>query len=198
MRKLLQFGLKTIRSHRWTVAGVIGLTSLLYARKKVPPSTLPYISNSVRDLWYGPIAFMNAPTASNPEGILITNNFKQNIVRRLFPIIGTIDIHYQAVDSLDAILSEIAQKGWTSKVKQFDGSWVPRYVRGSQSSLSSHSYGTSIDLNARDNPRGSPPTTDQALLAPIFEKHGWYWGDRFTSIRDPMHFEYVLEPKINV
>lgn len=186
-------GLQFAKAHRWYVAGAAGLT-LLFTRKQPVDVPLKYISNAIRDQWYGPLRYISAPIPSNPESVIITNDFAKNIISQTFPIIGYIQIHREAARSLQAALAEIERKGWTKKIKQFNGSWVPRYVRQSQTSLSSHSYGTSIDINADENPRDSPPTEDQALLAPIFEKHGWYWGDRFTR-RDPMHFEYVLPPK---
>ncbi len=175
------------------LAGATGLIVLLWPRKTSP---LSYITTSQRDQWYGPIRFIPLPTIDNPEGISVTNDFyARNIVRKAFPIIGVASIHKLAAPSLEAALREIERKGWASKIRSFEGGYYPRYVRGSSTNLSSHSYGTSIDINAWSNPQGSPPTDDQALLAPIFEKHGWYWGDRFTSKRDPMHFEFIIQPK---
>ena len=175
----------------WAAGGIVGLVVLIMPRRT---SALSYIDSSIRDNWYGPIRYIKAPTPDNAEGIIITNDFSKNIVRHTFPILGAIYLHREAVPSLSKIMQEIERKGWASKVKKFDGSYVPRFVRGSHSTLSSHAYGTSIDINARDNPQGSEPTEDQKLLAPIFEKNGWYWGDRFSK-RDPMHFEFIMKPK---
>ena len=175
------------------LASAAGLIVLLWPRKTSP---LSYISMSQRDRWYGPIQYIPMPTENNPEGISITNDFyAQNIVRRAFPIIGVASIHRLAAPSLDAALTEIQRNGWADKIRSYEGGYYPRFVRGSNVNLSSHSYGTSIDINAGSNPQGLEPTDDQRLLAPIFEKHGWYWGDRFNSKRDPMHFEFVLQPK---
>lgn len=183
------------RVHRnpwaWIAGGAVGLIVMLIPRKTSP---LSYISTLTRDTWYGPIRFIPAPTDSNPEAIIITNDFAKRVVRRYYPGLGNIYIHEEAADSLGKIMAEIERKGWLSKIKKFNGSYVPRFVRGSQSNLSSHTYATSIDINAEDNPVGSPPSADQKLLAPIFEKHGWYWGIHFPKT-DPMHFEFILKPK---
>lgn len=169
---------------------------LPYSHNPVDPAPAPlrYPSNAEREARFGPLHYVAAPTASNPEAVRITNDFARRIVRRDFPLIGPADVHELAAPSLMAALSDIEAAGLGPLVRQFAGSWVPRFVRKSKTSLSSHSYGTSIDVNAADNPQGSPPTADQARLAPYFERRGWYWGDRFTTTRDPMHFEFVGAP----
>lgn len=183
-------------------AGAAAIAAALFSSRKASAMTgglaapLAYPTTRQRDDWFGPIRFEPAPTSSNPEGIRITNDFEaRNIVRRSFPLIGYAAIHRLAAPSLEAALRDIERAGLGSKVKSFAGGYYPRFVRGSRSNLSSHSYGTSIDINAGENPQGSPPTPDQAMIAPYFERRGWYWADRFkNSPRDPMHFEYVIPP----
>jgi len=161
------------------------------------PATFPpreYISNATRDARFGPIEWVSSPTANNPERIIITNEFPRNfIVRESFPELPgspAIEIHRAATAPLHAVLDELGRRGMLGLVRSFDGSYNPRLVRGSTSSLSAHAYGTAIDLNARENPLGQGPTDDQRRLAAVFEEHGWYWGDRFSR-RDPMHFEWI-------
>lgn len=66
-----------------------------------------------------------------------------------------------------------------------------RHVRGSSTSISNHSWGTAIDLkidgvlDARGNNKVQIGLT---LIAPIFNRHKWFWGAGF-SIEDGMHFE---------
>lgn len=66
-----------------------------------------------------------------------------------------------------------------------------RYVRGSTTSISNHSWGTAIDLklggilDVRGNGRVQFGLT---LIAPIFNRLGWYWGAGFRT-EDAMHFE---------
>lgn len=184
---------------RTWLLGAAGLGALwLIVRKpatqavsQVVARVLSYISNAERDARFGPLRFVPAPTASNPEAIRITNDFPSRIVRWDFPLIGPASVHELAAPSLHAALAEIEARGMGHLVRQFSGGYYPRLVRNSTTSLSSHAYGTAIDVNADENPQGSPPTADQTQLAPIFEKHGWYWGDKFRPKRDPMHFDFV-------
>lgn len=156
-----------------------------------PLAPLTYITAAERDARFGPIRFQPAPTSSNPEAIVITNGFESRLVSEIFPLIGRARVHPLAAPSLRAALAEIEARGLGSLIRSFNGSYNPRFVRKSQTTLSSHAYGTSIDVNAEDNPQGDPPTDAQRQIAPIFEKWGWYWGDRFRPTRDPMHFEFV-------
>lgn len=188
------FGIQLKRPNRLQtlVASAAGLLVLIWPRKT---TKLDYITPTIRDHWYGPIRYVPAPTPYNAEGVTITNDFKaQNIVTREFPIIGLASIHRLAAPSLEKALREIKAKGWAHKIRSFEGGFYPRYVRGSTTNLSSHSYGTSIDVNAGTNPQGGASTPDQDDIAPIFERNGWYWGKRF-SFTDPMHFEFVGKPK---
>jgi hypothetical protein len=99
-----------------------------------------------------------------------------------------------AIDSLKEVLSEIKEKepvvfaGLGTA-----GMLCARLVRGSRSSISNHSWGTAIDLklNGVLDPRGDRRRTVQvgmSLIAPIFNRHKWYWGAGFP-IEDSMHFE---------
>lgn len=187
------FGIQLKKPNRLQalVASGAGLLVLLWPRKT---TKLDYIDTSTRDRWYGPIRYVPAPTADNAEGIHITNDFQaQNIVRKDFPIIRMAAVHRLAAPHLERALRDIEAKGWAGKIRSFEGGFYPRFVRNSRSNLSSHSYGTSIDINAGTNPQGGSPTQDQADIAPIFERNGFYWGNRF-SYPDPMHFEFVLKP----
>jgi hypothetical protein len=71
------------------------------------------------------------------------------------------------------------------------GMLCARWVRGSTTSISNHSWGTAIDikingvLDARGNGRVQFGLT---LIAPIFNRFGWYWGAAFPT-EDGMHFE---------
>lgn len=182
------------KEHPWALiaAGVGGLVVGWLGRTQ-GFRLLTYVTNSQRDAWFGPLRAIPYPQANNAEAVLITNNFEaENIISETFPIIGKIRIHRLAAPSLQRIMAEIERKGWAHKIKSFDGSFVPRFVRNSTTSLSSHAYGTSVDINAKENGQGMEPTQDQKDIAPIFEKNGWYWGDKFTTLRDPMHFEYVI------
>ena len=99
-----------------------------------------------------------------------------------------------AVDSLQTIMSEISTKYpviYTALGTA--GMLCCRYVRGSTTSISNHSWGSAIDLklNGVLDQRGDAAVTVQyglSVIAPIFNSHGWYWGAAFRT-EDAMHFE---------
>ena len=97
-----------------------------------------------------------------------------------------------AVDSLEAVLKDVKAE----QREVFDGLGTAgmlcaRFVRGSTTSISNHSWGTAIDLNLNgqlDSPGNGKTQRGLALIAPIFNRHGWYWGAAFPK-EDAMHFE---------
>ncbi|MEQ1620190.1 MAG: M15 family metallopeptidase [Methylococcales bacterium] len=97
-----------------------------------------------------------------------------------------------AVESLRVIMSEISTKHpdiYTALGSA--GMLCCRYVRGSTTSISNHSWGTAIDLTLKGvlDKRGDGMVQyGLTLMAPIFNSHGWYWGAAFHT-EDAMHFE---------
>lgn len=66
-----------------------------------------------------------------------------------------------------------------------------RFVRGSTTSISNHSWGTAIDLtlDGKLDRRGDGLVQEGLVrIAPIFNKHSWFWGAGFGT-EDAMHFE---------
>jgi hypothetical protein len=71
------------------------------------------------------------------------------------------------------------------------GMLCARLVRGSTHAISNHSWGTAIDvtLNGVLDRRGDGKVQlGLTLIAPIFNRHGWFWGAAFQT-EDAMHFE---------
>jgi hypothetical protein len=71
------------------------------------------------------------------------------------------------------------------------GMLCARLVRGSNHSISNHSWGTAIDLTLDGvlDARGDNRIQEGlSRIAPIFNKHGWFWGAGFRT-EDAMHFE---------
>ena len=101
-----------------------------------------------------------------------------------------------AVDSLREVFSE-ASSVYPELVAglKSSGMLCCRYVRGSSSAISNHSWGCAIDLRVDgilDNPYNKKVQYGLTLLAPIFNKHGWFWGATFRR-EDGMHFEVSKE-----
>jgi len=98
----------------------------------------------------------------------------------------------KAVNSLTDIMTEIK----TARPDIHDalasaGMLCARFVRGSNVSISNHSWGTAVDLTLDGNlDRRGDGLCQQGLaeIAPIFSRHGWFWGAGFRT-EDAMHFE---------
>ncbi len=90
---------------------------------------------------------------------------------------------------LEAVFTEVVQRGLQGAVKTYGGGYNWRMKRG-QAKPSTHSWGIAIDLNARTNAMGTAGDMDPALVA-LFEGYGFTWGGRWSGAnKDPMHFQY--------
>jgi hypothetical protein len=97
--------------------------------------------------------------------------------------------HKLIVPLLEAVFTELVQRGLQKSVKTYGGGYTWRMKRG-QAKPSTHSWGIAIDLNARTNAMGTAGDMDPALVA-LFEGYGFTWGGRWSgSNKDPMHFQY--------
>ena len=97
-----------------------------------------------------------------------------------------------AVLSLKAVMIDIAaaHPGVYSALGTA-GMFCCRLQRGSSSAISNHSFGTAIDLTLDgelDTYGDGKVQVGLTLIAPIFNRHGWYWGAAFGK-EDGMHFE---------
>ena len=98
----------------------------------------------------------------------------------------------QAVASLGSVMAEI--KRAQPAVYQALGSagmLCCRYQRKSTTAISMHSWGTAIDLTLNgvlDEAGNNKVQYGLTLIAPIFNRFGWYWGAKFGR-EDGMHFE---------
>lgn len=96
---------------------------------------------------------------------------------------------YLNKDMLPALmqaLDNVRARALTKELKTFDGCFSIRQVRGA-ASLSTHSYGLAIDINAKENALGAEPTMSPELVA-CFTDAGFTWGGNFRR-RDGMHFQ---------
>jgi peptidoglycan hydrolase-like protein with peptidoglycan-binding domain len=97
-----------------------------------------------------------------------------------------------AVDDLERIFAAMGnEQSEVFEALGYSGMTCVRLVRGSTFRISNHSWGIAIDLNLRgvlDTPADDRVQRGLALIAPIFNQHGWYWGAGFGR-EDAMHFE---------
>jgi hypothetical protein len=97
-----------------------------------------------------------------------------------------------ALDALTAIFTDIQREdGEVFAAIGTAGMLCARFVRGSTSAVSNHSWGTAIDLTLDGNlDRRGDGRVQVGLtrIAPVFNRHGWFWGAGFP-VEDAMHFE---------
>jgi len=170
----------------------ISFTELL----PVPESANSMVDNAGNHMM---ISLLGSPKSSYSKGCN-NNNLNARFARRIvwgkdvgpFGVSG-FDL---AVESLKEIMSEASElypelvSGLVSS-----GMLCCRYVRNSRSAISNHSWGTAIDIQVDgvlDRPYNNSVQYGLTLLAPIFNKHGWFWGATFRN-EDGMHFEVGRE-----
>ena len=171
------------------------------------PNFNPLISTADRQKVFGKFDFVAAPVPRNPENIRILGTWEQdNIVRVQLPQLvgvqgaphdGGARFHKKAADQLVALWKAWEDAGFLDRILTWDGSFVPRFIRGNRTVLSNHAFGTAFDINAALNPRGTRPLLvgkkgSVRELVTIANDHGFYWGGHFGAKPDGMHFEIAI------
>lgn len=98
--------------------------------------------------------------------------------------------HKLVMSKFQAAFKNVVDRKLAKQVKTFDGCFVLRKIRGGKS-ISTHSWGIAIDLNAKWNPLGQKNFEMSEELAKCFEDVGFIWGGRWTARPDAMHFQYA-------
>jgi len=125
---------------------------------------------------------------TNPalSAMLVADQVGPVQVKMIRPAVESLRQIFQRIERTDP---ELYRRIGTS------GSLCVRYVRGSDSSLSSHSFGTSLDLNidgSLDELADGKTQLGLTILAEYFTDGGWIWGAGFGR-EDSMHFEVSQE-----
>ncbi len=170
------------------------------------PNITPIIGNVARAQRWGTIEYKHRPTSSDPEAIRITNDFRSdNIVNVSIPQLravvgapssGRVWCHREVAGPMVDLWAAWDQAGLLPLVRTWAGMWVPRFIRGSRTTLSNHAFGTAFDINYAWNRLGRDPAPRGAKgsvvdLVPIANGLGWWWGGHYSGRKDGMHFEYV-------
>jgi hypothetical protein len=167
---------------------------------------LSAISYVEKQRLFGPLTHVPSPQPGNPEAIRITNGWQSNLKyvkipqlagRRGAPSSCSVPFHAKGADRLAKLWARWESEGLLPLVLTWDGSWAPRYIRGSRSILSSHAFATAFDINAKWNPLGASPAAEGAqgsvrLLVPAAEELGFFWGGAWGARPDGMHFELAV------
>ena len=171
-----------------------------------PRPSLNAPSQALRDLMFGKFQFKAAPTKDNPERIEVTDDWvTKNLVEveipqlrgiRGAPADCKVKFHRKVAPKVQLLFSTWEKEGLLNLVLTWNGSYVPRFIRGSSTSLSAHSHGSAFDLNSKWNPLGAdgPLVGEEGStrkLAEVAGRFNWFWGGWYKGRTDPMHFEFV-------
>ena len=168
------------------------------------PDFDPIVGTEGRQAIFGLLKFKPGGDDFGKESIIITNDFEEEkIVRVGVPELvgikgagssGKARFHTLAAKQFQGLWAAWGRKKLLKNILTWDGSFAPRFIRCSTSSLSNHAFGTAFDINADENPLGAQPALPGEKgcvfdLVPIAHQFGFYWGGHFTNRRDGMHFE---------
>jgi hypothetical protein len=116
--------------------------------------------------------------------------FPKTVIARGAVVVPKIWIHRLAAEPFRLAWQEIVRRGLASRLRTFDGLWVPRHQLFNPSNpLSVHSWAGAIDFDARWNGYGVKPVIDREVVR-ILEEHGFVWGGRW-DVPDGMHFQFT-------
>lgn len=125
------------------------------------------------------------------SSIEITNGWvEENIVKVSLPVVGDALVHKKMKSIFEAVFKNIKDRGLDKEVRVF-GCWAPRHkMHNPARSLSTHSWAISCDINWDTNGVGKVGDIDPGIVD-AFERFGFQWGGRWSSVRDDMHFQYA-------
>ena len=169
-----------------------------------PADLKPLTSTLSRQKLFGAFRFVADPVAGNAENIRIIGDWEEREIVRVevpqlrgisgAPTSGKIRFHRAAAPQLLALWRAWEEAGLLRLLLSWDGSFVPRFVRGSRSRLSNHAFGSAFDINASFNNLGTRPALVGRIgsvreLVPLANQHGFFWGGHYNGRADGMHFE---------
>lgn len=171
------------------------------------PGFAPLVTNAQREALFGHYDFVSAPQPGNPEAIHILGSWeKDNIIAVPIPQLGkalgskapqAMQFHRLAAAQLQGMWAAWEKAKLLDRVLVYDGSFVPRFVRGSRTKLSNHAFGSAFDINEKFNKLGHRPALvgekgSVRELVPIANDWGFWWGGHYDNRRDGMHFEVAF------
>lgn len=113
---------------------------------------------------------------------------RDNIRTEDVPVMGTVTCHRLMLPQLRGALQEVQDAGLAGTLQTYSGCYVPRFIeRDPTGSISLHTWGIAIDMDAATNFRGIRGTMDSRVVE-IFKRWGFAWGGDW-AYTDPMHFE---------
>jgi hypothetical protein len=147
-----------------------------------------------------PVAFLSGSKAAKAFGAFSYRYFpdgtiqpdarwvRENIRTANLPIMGRVTCHRLMIPQLRGALQDVVDAGLASTLTTNDGCYVPRFIeRNPENSISLHTWGIAIDMDASTNYRGIRGDMHPEVVN-IFKRWGFRWGGDW-KYTDPMHFE---------
>jgi N-acetylmuramoyl-L-alanine amidase len=165
--------------------------------EKDHPKDEAAIARALRECRNGDLAGVRA----NSQPVMATVNLQGVELATRFPVkaggpglIRQLPFSTAIQARVERLFHSLNSLAWNDIVFQTAGSWCYRGKRGNERSISEHSYGLAVDINAVENPRTGKPAPDgcHSTMDPhavaIFRAFGFTWG-RDWRTPDPHHFE---------
>lgn len=92
------------------------------------------------------------------------------------------------VEPLKKAFTLLVARGLADDIKTWDGCFNIRMQRGTTQTLSIHSWGLAIDIDAFENGLGREPKLNPLIVA-CFKEAGFDWGGDWVKRKDGMHFQ---------
>ena len=96
------------------------------------------------------------------------------------------------VKPLTQAFTNLIERKLVGELKTWDGCFQIRKIRGSSSTMSLHSWGLAIDVNAAWNGLGKEPQLSKEFVR-CFTDAGFDWGGNFSR-KDGMHMQLAKLP----
>lgn len=182
-----------------------------------PPTDLkPLVGTAARQEVWGKFKYKAAGFRGNPEAIKILDDWPEKQLSHLnMPQIAcisgmeyrgrvegagstTVSVHRLVKDSFVELWKAWGEAGLLPHIITWAGTWNPRFIRGSRTTLSNHAFATAFDINASWNGLRRIPALFGRRgcvreLVVIANELGWWWGGHGWppnyDRRDGMHWE---------
>jgi hypothetical protein len=203
------------KKHRLVADGIVGKNTYLAAFKlglrlqealdfPGKPNFRPLSGNNARAAVFGKFKFRSKRDGT--EAIEILGDWEQkNIVAVEIPQLvgvpgmlpsGKVRFHRLGAKQLQQLFKDWENAGLIPLILTYAGSYVPRFIRGSRTTLSNHAFGSAFDINVAWNGLGQVPALlgEKGCVRELVEiahKNGFYWGGHFKR-QDGMHFEVAV------
>jgi len=110
------------------------------------------------------------------------------------------DVHRKIITAMTAVFADIWEHYGKSQaaieavhLHWYGGCYNYRPIAGS-SRLSTHAFGAALDLDPEENTFNRSHLSHMPQPAiDAFDKQGAFWGGRFRTRQDPMHFQFAHE-----